>query len=586
VSISFLVNQPSSQPTQQPTSEPSGPSSQPSRQPTRQPSSQPSLQPTTQPTVRISSSLKNGLVAYYPFDGNTNDNSGNGNHGTKRGGVSLVPDRFGQSGNAYNFDGSSGCIEVPGQQFNFARNMSISVWLQPFSSQSSWAVSLLNKSTWNRTYSPGGWTLQQKDNHLNSYEFAFTSRTMQQSTATNRLFRSSPSLQWTHFVVIKQSSSVKVFINAVLNLTISVSTKDIVSTGNLPLMIGCTNNGYTIPASGLDGFYKGALDDIFVFNRSVSTEEVTLLYDFEVPTSQPSSGPSSSPTFIAAHVFSFTGTIQNVTVPSSARFISVDITGGAGGLSDSGITGLPGKGARVQATIPVTGGSVLHIYVGGQGGLPAGGWNGGGDGFTSYGGGGASDIRVGGYSFESRIVVVGGGGGRYQSTDCGPQKGGDGGQVGTAGSVSTCFSLAGGGGGTATAGGVRGQTNVAENHVATAGSLGLGGKGATGSGSYAGGGGGGYYGGKIITLASLNFSLLSGTFSLFPFSIVVFRRRWSRWRWWRRRLLFLYCPCHLYDRISIRIWECEYFLSGESTEFSTHTTADQQTKHSFRATNW
>jgi hypothetical protein len=483
------------------------PTSQPSGQPSRQPTSQPS----TQPTVRISSSLKNGLVAYYPFDGNADDNSGNGNHGMIRGGVSLVPDRFGQTRNAYTFDGSSGCIEIAGQQFNFARNMSISLWLQPFSSQTSWAPSLLNKSTWNRTYSPGGWTLQQKDNHLNSYEFAFTSRTAQQSTATNRLFRTSPSLQWNHFVVIKQSASVKVFVNAVLNLTMSFFTKDIVSTGNLPLMIGCTNNGYTIPASGLDGFYKGAVDDIFVFNRSLSTEEVTLLYDFEVPTSQPSrqpssqpfGQPSSSPTFPSAHVFSFTGTIQNITVPSTARFISVDIKGAAGGQDSVGI---PGKGARVQATIPVTGGSVLHIYVGGQGGLPTGGWNGGGDGFGAgggAGGGGASDIRVGGNSLANRIVVAGGGGGMYTDSDCGgSQKGGDGGEIGTMGSTALCFSphLAGGGGGTATAGGMAGQPNLPENHVATAGSLGLGGKGATGSGSWAGGGGGGYYGGKSVTV--------------------------------------------------------------------------------------
>ena len=37
----------------------------------------------------------NGLVAYYPFNGNANDASGNGNNGTIYGGVTLVPDRFG-----------------------------------------------------------------------------------------------------------------------------------------------------------------------------------------------------------------------------------------------------------------------------------------------------------------------------------------------------------------------------------------------------------------------------------------------------------------------------------------------------------
>jgi hypothetical protein len=32
--------------------------------------------------------LEEGLIAYYPFNGNANDESGNGNHGTEYGGVS------------------------------------------------------------------------------------------------------------------------------------------------------------------------------------------------------------------------------------------------------------------------------------------------------------------------------------------------------------------------------------------------------------------------------------------------------------------------------------------------------------------
>ena len=38
--------------------------------------------------------LNNGLVAYYPFNGNANDASGNGNNGTVNG-ATLTTDRFG-----------------------------------------------------------------------------------------------------------------------------------------------------------------------------------------------------------------------------------------------------------------------------------------------------------------------------------------------------------------------------------------------------------------------------------------------------------------------------------------------------------
>ena len=46
-----------------------------------------------------------GLVAYYPFNGNANDESGNGNHGTVNG-ATLTTDRDGNENSSYSFDGT------------------------------------------------------------------------------------------------------------------------------------------------------------------------------------------------------------------------------------------------------------------------------------------------------------------------------------------------------------------------------------------------------------------------------------------------------------------------------------------------
>jgi hypothetical protein len=103
------------------------------------------------------------------------------------------------------------------------------------------------------------------------------------------------------------------------------------------------------------------------------------------PSSQPSGQPSQKPsTFSWTRSFYFTGSMQTLALPAIVQWIIVDITAAAGG-ADAGSGGAPGFGARVQATIPVTGGSVLNIFVGGrgQGQYPcggaymAGGWNGG-----------------------------------------------------------------------------------------------------------------------------------------------------------------------------------------------------------------
>jgi hypothetical protein len=45
-------------------------------------------------TSIASADLTTGLVAYWPFNGNANDESGNGNNGTTYG-TTLTPDRFG-----------------------------------------------------------------------------------------------------------------------------------------------------------------------------------------------------------------------------------------------------------------------------------------------------------------------------------------------------------------------------------------------------------------------------------------------------------------------------------------------------------
>ena len=68
----------------------------------------------------------NGLVGYWPFNGNANDESGNGNNGTVNGAV-LTSDRFENANNAYFFDGQDdyiSCNPLLGLQ-----EVTISVWL-------------------------------------------------------------------------------------------------------------------------------------------------------------------------------------------------------------------------------------------------------------------------------------------------------------------------------------------------------------------------------------------------------------------------------------------------------------------------
>src|SRR5215212_9357905 len=72
----------------------------------------------------------NGLVAWYPFNGNANDESGNGNNGVVNG-AALTSDRLGNLNAAYDFNGVNNYISVTGNSslHNIADSMSCSIWI-------------------------------------------------------------------------------------------------------------------------------------------------------------------------------------------------------------------------------------------------------------------------------------------------------------------------------------------------------------------------------------------------------------------------------------------------------------------------
>ncbi len=107
----------------------------------------------------------------------------------------------------------------------------------------------------------------------------------------------------------------------------------------------------------------------------------------------------------ATQTFSYTGAVQSFTVPAGVSSIQVVADGGNG----RAVEGTDALGARVTATLTVTPGQQLAIYVGGAGAEGAGGFNGGGVG--AGGGGGATDVRPIGGAFADRLLVAGGGGG-------------------------------------------------------------------------------------------------------------------------------------------------------------------------------
>ena len=92
---------------------------------------------------------QHGLVAYYPFNGNASDESGNGNHGTVEG-ATLAADRFGKPSSAYSFDGlddyvgfgTDDSLKIESNPFT------VGMWIKPTSDMGNKMIMASSQSDW------------------------------------------------------------------------------------------------------------------------------------------------------------------------------------------------------------------------------------------------------------------------------------------------------------------------------------------------------------------------------------------------------------------------------------------------------
>jgi uncharacterized protein YjdB len=75
--------------------------------------------------------LYNDLIAYYKFDGNTNDESSNSNNGIYHGRMAYTSDRNSSTNSALDLNGSTDYVEIPNSiSLNPINQLTISLWLE------------------------------------------------------------------------------------------------------------------------------------------------------------------------------------------------------------------------------------------------------------------------------------------------------------------------------------------------------------------------------------------------------------------------------------------------------------------------
>lgn len=217
----------------------------------------------------VSGSLVNGLVGYWPFCGNANDQSGNGNNGTVNG-ATLTTDRFGDSSSSYLFNNNSR-IKI---NYNNSLNTTtgtISAWIY---------VNTLPTSNDPQDLIFGkGWGFPQL---IIRNDGKISLATMNsQSTAT--FIQSTSTISqgnWYHILGYYSSNSFKLYINGVLDNSIIPSpTPTFYSYCNSEYWIGGFNHlNSCIPNDNVQNF-NGVIDDIGFWNRELTQQEITQLYN-------------------------------------------------------------------------------------------------------------------------------------------------------------------------------------------------------------------------------------------------------------------------------------------------------------------
>jgi gliding motility-associated-like protein len=210
--------------------------------------------------------LKNGLVACYPFNANTKDESGNGNNGTVNG-ATLTIDRFGKANSAYNFDGSSQFIEISPAQFQ-NNNYSFSIWANPDITPPT--------NTYFYPFSVGGSggdqsiDLSNSANGATGWTFGGYSVGGGRVPFCDQAFLPPPA-KWYHIVGIRDNNKMTLYVNGQL-----VKTDD---TGGFLPSYG-TNTKVTIGCrSSLVQYFQGKVDDLHIYNRPITADEVKALFE-------------------------------------------------------------------------------------------------------------------------------------------------------------------------------------------------------------------------------------------------------------------------------------------------------------------
>ena len=211
----------------------------------------------------------NGLVAYWPFNGNALDESGTHHNGTVHG-AQLVPDRFGRALQAYDFTNQDSIIVVDDDALSFPGNtftFSIWVYLEPEAENDQ---VILGKRQYNND-SPE--YLFVKPAGSEYPQFYFWDQDQSTLVDPNMVTKSMNQEEWESWIVTCDNAILKVYKNGIL-VSQGIIDNDVQmfnGAGDLSFGFGGDQDG--------SSYFLGMIDDIRIYNRALDPSEVEAVFN-------------------------------------------------------------------------------------------------------------------------------------------------------------------------------------------------------------------------------------------------------------------------------------------------------------------
>ena len=205
----------------------------------------------------VVNTLESGLMAYYPFNGNATDATGNGNDGVVNG-ATLTTDRSGVLNSAYCFGGDD-YIQIPTASFfNNMNTFSICVWVYP-TQISPLHNSIISKVNPNRDFN----IKIRGDKNKYEVHFAHGNRYYGLQNDDDPVLNT-----WTYIVCEWTGDNWKMFINGRF-------AKESEPIDEKPIWTGTY---MTIGNLDITEFFKGKIDEVRIYNRLLTNKEIYTLY--------------------------------------------------------------------------------------------------------------------------------------------------------------------------------------------------------------------------------------------------------------------------------------------------------------------